>query len=505
MSSGMTDSPLALSLDIGTSSTRVLLWDTQGREIEGVHAQVQYQMQTTPDGGMEMAPEELLAHVGECLDQALAQAGAHTALIRVVGVSTFWHAVLGVDGEGAPLTPLYNWADNRSATVAKRLRADLDSEAIHARTGCVIHPSYWPAKLVWLRETQPDLFYRVARWVSPSEYLYSRLFGKEAMQVSISMASSTGLFHQGTGQWDTETLATIQIPQEKLSSIVDHDAHFSGLQGDFATRWPALKEVPFFPAVGDGACGNVGSGCVNPTKFAINLGTSGAIRTVWDLRAGDPASMPQIAPTGLWRYRVDGKRPILGAAFSDGGHVYAWMRRTLQLPDVEALEAQLAAMEPGAHGLSFLPFLAGERSMGWNPDARAALFGMDLDTGPLQILRAAMEAVALQFALAAARMREQFPQAQQIVASGGALSHSPVWSQMFADAIGQPVTLAAEPEASSRGAALLALEAAGIIPQTAEAQARMGQTYTPDTGRHDLYWKLLERQQRLYTLTSFAG
>jgi|SRR5579871_161931 len=497
----MSDGPWTLSLDIGTSSTRVLLWDTRGREVEGVKAQIQYRMQTTPDGGMEMPAPELLAHVGECLDAALSQVGDRAQAIRAVGISTFWHALLGLDAQSEAVTPIYNWADNRSAEVARRLRADLDSTAIHRRTGCVLHPSYYPAKLVWLRETQPDLFARVTRWVSPSEYLFSRLFGSAACRVSISMASGTGLFNQQTCRWDTETLAAIGIAEELLSPIVDLSERAQGLQGEFATRWPALKEIPFFPAIGDGACGNIGSGCVSPERFAINLGTSGAIRAVWDqsvplAKAG--AEYPASAPDGFWRYRVDIHRPVIGAAFSDGGHVYAWMSRTLQLPAPEALEAELAKREPGAHGLSFLPFLAGERSLGWNPDARAALLGLTIDTAPIEIVQAAMEAVALRFGLAAAQLRALFPQSKEIIASGGALGHSPVWSQMFADALGQPLTLAAEPEASSRGAALLAMEAAGIIQATGEAEARLGKTFHPIPAHAAPYAEMLALQQDYY-------
>lgn len=488
-------SPLTLALDIGTSSTRALLWDTAGREVDGVRAQIQYRMRTTPDGGVEMPAPELLAHLTDCLDQAMAQAGDRAKAIRAVGVSTFWHALLGLDAQGEPITPIYNWSDTRSAEAARRLRKELDATAIHARTGCVLHPSYYPAKLVWLRDTQSELFARVARWVSPSEYLFSRLFGREACRVSVSMASGTGLLDQQACQWDTQTLEAIHLPAEKLSPIVDLKTAFFGLQNDYAQRWPALREIPFYPAVGDGACGNVGSGCVSPQRMAINLGTSGAIRVLWE---EDQAHRE--APAGLWRYRVDARRPLMGAAFSDGGSVYAWMTRTLQLPPAEELERQLARMEPGSHGLTFLPFLAGERSLGWNPDARAALTGMNLDTSPLDILAASMESVAVQFALAAQRLTEVFPDARQIVASGGALGHSPAWAQMFADAIGQPVTLAAEPEASARGAALLALEAAGRISSAAQMEARLGRTFTPDAARHARYLDLLARQQRLYAL-----
>ena len=512
----MSGEPLTLTLDIGTSSTRVLLWDTQGREVETVRAQIKYQMHTTPDGGMEMPAEELEKHVGDCLDQAMTQVGDRAGSIAAVGVSTFWHAILGLAADGKPLTPIYNWADQRAGGAARELRSRLDEHAVHQRTGCVLHSSYYPAKLTWLQQTQPDVYKQVARWASPSEYLFGRWFGTGARNVSLSMASGTGLLNQQSCTWDAETLAAIGLSAERLAPIVDLSERAQGLQGEFTGRWSALKDVPFFPAVGDGACGNVGSGCNTPTKFAINLGTSGAIRALWsesaepkaanktngsDKGAAQPviASQPIVIP-GLWRYRVDSRRPLIGAAFSDGGIVYDWMTRTLQLPPADQLEKLLAAMPPGEHGLTFLPFLGGERSLGWNPDARAALTGMNLDTSPIEMLRAGMEAVAMRFALAAQRLQSVFPQLQQIVASGGALGHSPCWSQMFADAIGRPVTLAAEAEASSRGAALLAMQAAGLITHTSDAEARLGKTYIPDPARHIVYQQMLVRQQAQYAM-----
>ncbi len=495
----MSETPLTLTLDVGTSSTRVLVWETSGHEIADVRGQVPYAMHTTPDGGVEMPAEELFGHVADALDQALHQLGDRASAIKAVGVSTFWHSLVGLDALGQALTPIYNWSDARSGDVARRLRAHLDANAIHARTGCVIHPSYYPAKLVWLRETQPDLFYQVKRWASPSEFLYRRLFGDAASWVSLSIASGTGLFHQERGAWDQETLDTISIPIETLAPIVDVSERVSGLQKEFADRWPALRDAPFFPAIGDGACGNVGSGCVTPARFAINVGTSGAIRALWDERATPhSANVVPALPPGLWRYRADGQRPLIGAAFSDGGIVYAWMTKTLQLPPPDELERQLSQMEPGAHGLTFLPFLAGERSIGWNPDARAAIAGMNLDTSPLEILRAAMEAVALRFGLAAQLLRGLFPQAQEIIASGNALAHSPAWAQMFADALGQPVILAAEAEASSRGAALIAMEAAGLTSGASLPDARLGQAYPPNLDRHAQYMEMLKTQQALY-------
>ena len=530
----MPEPALTLSLDIGTSSTRALIWNSTGREVEGVGAQVQYHMTTTPDGGVEMAPDDFVRHIGECVDQALQQSGSRDSRIRAVGVSTYWHSLIGLDAQGKPVTPIYSWADTRAGEAARRLRAVWDEAAVHARTGCMIHPSYYPAKLTWLRESRSDVFEQVARWASPSEYLLGLLFGAEERRVSISMASGTGLFDQQQCIWDPVTLSALGIDEQTLAPIVDLKHPARGLRDPFAQRWPDLKDVPFFPAVGDGACGNIGSGCITPARMAINLGTSGAIRVVWDEQAkekqaignrqsairnrgSDPAnadtrypgsdnqsrspspqpSAPTI-PRGLWRYRVDARRPIIGAAFSDGGSVFAWMNETLKLPAPAELEKNLAVSEPGAHGLTFLPFLAGERSIGWNPDARAALVGMNLNTNPVDMLCAALEAVALRFALAADLLHNLFPAADQIIASGGALAHSPAWAQIFADALGKPVTLAAEPEASSRGAALLAMEAAGIIESVENVEAQLGATYTPDPARRARYAEMLAEQQELY-------
>lgn len=482
------ESPLIVTLDVGSSSVRALAFDADGRSL-GLECQRDYEPTTTPDGGVEMEPERLLGLAGEALDGLLADLGGRAAGVGAVAVSTFWHTLLGVGGDGRARTPLYSWADTRSAAAVERLRARLDEKAYHARTGCVLHTSYLPARLLWLAERDRAGFAAVRRWLSFGEYLQLRLFGD--VRCSISMASGTGLFDQHALVWDAPILEALGLTPDHLAPLVDLDAAFRGLRPEFDGRWPALARVPWLPAVGDGACSNVGAGCIAPDRIALMVGTSGAMRVCW-------ATDTFTVPPGLWCYRVDRRRILLGGALSNGGNLYAWLAETLRLGSSEETERAVAAMEADGHGLTVLPFLAGERSPGWMAGARAAIAGLRLATSPLDIVRAGLEAVAYRFALIHAILAEACPQADEVVATGGALAKSPAWTQILADVLGVPLRPSAEAEASSRGAALLALEALGHLPSLDAAPARFGPTVAPDAARHARYQDGLARQRQLY-------
>jgi gluconokinase len=253
----------------------------------------------------------------------------------------------------------------------------------------------------------------------------------------------------------------------------------------------AQSYARLFPAMGDGAANNIGSDCVDKSAAGLMIGTSGAMRVAW---AGEP---PEAVPDSLWCYRADHRRVVVGGALSDGGGLYGWLTGALKL-GADADDAALAAMQPDAHGLTVLPFWAGERSTGWSAQARGAILGLTMNTSPAEIVRAAMEAVAYRFALIAESLLPFAPEAE-IRASGGALSASPTWTQILADALGRPLHLAPAREASSRGAVLLALESLGAIEDIAALPTLApGQTFTPDQTRHALYREGLARQQRAY-------
>ncbi|MCB0175457.1 MAG: gluconokinase [Anaerolineae bacterium] len=476
--------PFILTLDIGTSSTRAMLFDRWAKPVGDVLAQVPNQLQTTADGGAEFDPAALFDGVTRAIDQALSQAGPLADAIGGVGIDTFVTNFMGLDSAGRPLTPIYTFADRRCAADAEALRQEFDLEAVHNRTGCRIHSAYLPARFRWLARTQPEVLQTVAHWLSIGEYLFWQFFGERV--VSYSVASWSGLLDRHTLAWDEVWLADLPVKIEQFSKVTDVDQPRQGLKPAWAERWPALKSVPWFPAIGDGAAANVGSGCTTPERLALTIGTTGAMRTLVD-------RSPDTVPAGLWLYRLNRRYGLLGGATTEGGNVFAWLNQTLKLPP--DLEATLANMPPAGHGLTFLPFLAGERAPGWQDDARASLINFTLDTQPVDILRAGLEGVAYRFALIHRQMQPHLPPDHQIIASGSGLLNSPAWMQIMADVLNRPLTASAEPEATSRGVALMALDALGL---TDEKPISLGATYLPRSDYHTQYQIALETQIDLY-------
>jgi gluconokinase len=484
-----TSDGVVLALDIGTSSCRASLYDVEARPVAERAAHVAYAPRFTPDGGAELDANSLYERVCQTIDHVLA-----TPLpSRILGVatSTFWHSLLGLDDSGQPLTPVYLWLDARARGEITTLRQQLDEREVHARTGCVLHSTYWPARLRWLQRTQPDIFKKAKRWVSFSEYLLQRL--TQTTYVSTSMASGTGLLDVHTLQWYAPMLEYLGLEPRQLGALAPLEQTSTG-----AARWAALGDVPWLLAVGDGACSNLGAGCASPDRFALMIGTSGAERAVWS----PPADFE--VPWGLWSYRVDEQRVVMGGALNDGGSLLDWLRDSLRLPDFNAAEAAVAAIEPDSHGLTVLPLWGGERNPGWADDARGAIVGLRLSTEPTAILRACMEGVALRFGAMDRLLLEAQPQAHEVIATGGALLHSPAWMQIIADALGRPVYASAEAEASSRGAVLLGLEVVGSLNGQLEAvRPSTTRRFDPIPRNTERYQAAAERQRRLYD--AFVG
>ena len=474
-----------LSIDVGTSGVRASLFNDNGAETASTQARRRSEGALSDLG--EFDPDALVDEVIATIDELFASSLINSGQIEFIAVSTFWHSLMGVDAQGLPTTPLLSWADTRAARFANDLRASFDETEIHARTGCRFHASYWPAKLHWIRSEWPTRFAATRQWLGFGEYLCLRLFG--APNAGVSLASATGLFNQRACEWDWEFVRALDISPDTLPEINNNGR--PRVTEAFAHRWPALSAARLAAVVGDGATNNIGAGCSTKQKVALMVGTSGAMRAVF---AGDP---PDELPAALWCYRASRTRVAVGGALSDGGGLLEWLRESLNLDDRNDLELKLAALEPDAHGLTIMPFWSGERSTGWSADARGVIFGLNRETQPVEVIRAALEAIAYRFALIARALEGIAPDAT-VIATGNALRSSPVWIQINADVLGRPVARGNVAEASSRGAALLALEAVGKIASIEDFSVSVAEVFQPDMARHVRYREGLARQEELY-------
>jgi gluconokinase len=495
--------PVIVALDAGTSSVRALAFDTLGRAIVGAEEQLPYALETTPDGGATFPAEPLFDLTVKAIDGVVARVGDSAATVAAVGSTSFWHSLMGIDAAGTPTTPVFYWADTRSSPEATALRTELDPDTVWQRTGCRLHSSYWPAKLRWLRRTDPDAFRRTNRWLSFAEYALSRLCQDDAGAATVCMASGTGLLDVRAMLWDAEMLEASGIDADRLSPLVDLGPP-GCLRSDFARRWPALADAQWFPALGDGACANVGSGAIGPSRIALTVGTSAAVRMILPR----PPHQSWVVPNGLWAYRLDRHRAVLGGALSNGGNLLRWIWDTTGTDRNDETTMAAAALAPDSTGVTFLPFLAGERSPGWHDDASGVIAGLTFSTRPEHIIRAGMEAVAYRLTSVYDALRPLASAEHDIVASGGAILDMPSWLQITADALGHPLT-ASKPgdESTARGAALMAAVEAGMLPRLDEAADMIGGTsrYAPDMANHERYRVGRDRQARLEHVLALTG
>ena len=481
-----------LAVDIGTSSVRTALFDARARRVPGSLAQQEYQVSHAPVGAAELECGTLEEGFRKCLRFTLGKARRKN--ISDVGISCFWHSLVGVDAKGAALTSIYTWADARCREDAVALRKELSEKRYHALTGCMLRASYWPAKLRWLARTQSKLWKKVVRWQSPAEWLLGVYCDKGGNICAHGMATGTGLYNPVNKAWDEKIVKRCGLDLACLPSISEEPLT---LRTSLHAHFPELAEARWWPAIGDGAAGNLGSGATEPGQAAINVGTSAAFRL---MRSGEIDKVP----FGLFCYRVDTRRYVVGGAVSNAGNLRAWCRRELNLSkDAVALDRALSARPNPMDSLVVLPFWSAERAPTWCEDANGLISGFSQNTSALDILQATTEAVYQRLALIAdlsvpRGSRESKP--LQIIVSGGILKSAGLL-QRLADVLGRPVHPSMEPEASLRGAAVYALERNGC---GVDSQRMVGQTVSPSRSIAALYAGERKRQQRLESLMTAA-
>jgi len=499
--------PIVLSIDLGSSSLKGVAFDQYGRALAGLEGRVKCGLRFSRDGGAEIDLERTVRAADELLDALHARSGSREVL--AVSLTSIASSLIALDALGKPVGAALSYADTRSTAEVAGVP---DRREV---TGCPPFTAYWPAQVRWWRKQHPSL--EPTRLCSLADYLLLHWFGG-APSTTFSLASWTGCLDRHRLTWDLPTLEAAQLEAAQLPALTDFDLPRRGLSQEFCTRWPKFAEIPFFPAVGDGAAANVGSGALGPSRVALTIGSTSAIRAA--LAQPSPP-----LPGGLWSYRISRGHTLLGGAVTEGGNLHAWLRDTLNLGSLHTLDERLAALEPDGHGLTFIPSLGGERSPNYNAQARGTLHGLNFATSPLEIMRAGMEGVAYRLSDLADRLtgvlemgvlehREtasgvletRMPGAgarqgrPSYIASGRGLLSSRVWLQMLSDALGAEVLVSDAPdEATARGGALLALGACGLLDPFDPPPLRSGWVFAPSGERHEIYRQGLERQKTLMT------
>ncbi len=370
--------------------------------------------------------------------------------ITHVASCSFWHSLMGLDKKLKPTSPIYMWNDNRSKRFVGRLREAFNETTIHNRTGARFHTSYWPAKLLWLREDFPDIWEKTHMWVSFADWAAMRFCGK--MPTTTSMASGTGLFDIRKLKWDKELLEFLKVDEEQLPTVEDNVISTPQMKSRWHERWPSIADAMWLPTIGDGAASNVGSQCTNQNRAALMIGTSAAARVLYE---GDP---PKKLPRGVFCYRLDEKRVVVGGAMNDGGALYNWLKDTMRFDiSIPKLAREFDKRALGGHGLTFEPYLGGQRSPDFDEFATGSISGLTMDHDAVDIMLAGMEAVAYRLKDILDQLQELFP-FEEIMISGGALRESPAWRKIVSQVLDRGLIAVDEPEPALKGAVVYAHE-----------------------------------------------
>lgn len=472
------DSPLFLVVDVGSSSVRALLFDHQAQLVP--RSMVRHTYTFAPDATVDA--RALREQVEACIDGVLAR--YPSAAIAAVGMATFVGNMLGISADNQPLTPLYTYADTQSLASAHVLSHTLDEQRLHAATGCRIHTAYHPAKLHWLKQTQPEMVAQVAQWVDFATYCYRTWFGRE-VPCSYSVASWSGLLNRITQTWEQVWLDYLGLDSAQLPVLADYDHTVQGLSSAYAARWHALRDTPFYLAVGDGVAANAGSlGSFCADVPVLTIGTTAAVRKFC-------GAVPTLS-AGLWLYRLNAQVQLMGGATSEGGNIFAWAKQHLRLPK-KGLDEKLLAILPQKHPLVAIPLFGGERSPNYRVEASGTLHGITFSTSALDVLHALMVGVAIRLRLI---LDQLSPSAEFVVVGGGAINASKAWQQIIADVVARPLQLSIDTEATARGVALLIT---GLGTSTLPPPESASWLYPrPEVVAH--YAQLREQHERLYNM-----
>ena len=452
-----------VGLDIGTTSVKALALSEDGA-VAG-RAEEEYALSIPRPGWAEQDPDDWV----RAADTALDALGIDD---KSVGLSGQMHGLVALDEEQRVLRPAILWNDQRTAAECVEIEERLSVGRLIELTGNRALPGFTAPKLLWLRTHEPDVYDRIAHVLLPKDYVRLKLFGDLATDAAD--ASGTLLFDVAGRRWSEEVLAALEIPREWL---------------------PPVRESTDVAGAGDQAAGAVGVGVYAPGPASVVLGTSGVVFAPLAEFSPDPEGRAH-----MFCHAVPETWHAMGVMLSAAGSL-GWFRNALA-PDApyERLDAEAAGWPPGAEGLFFAPYLAGERTPHADPGARGAFVGLSLRHDRGALVRAVLEGVAYGLRDCLEVLRGVGCTVDVGRVSGGG-ARSDLWRKIVASVLGLPMERTAVEEGAAYGAALLAGVATGefaTVQEAVERCVRVRDVVEPDAEWQRIYADGYERFRALY-------
>lgn len=426
--------PRFLGIDVGTSGLKAVLIDGEGRLLR--QATSEYPLDTPRPGWTQQDPTDwwhaalrALADLGESQPDA-------------IGVTGQMHGAVFLDASSEVLHPAILWNDQRTAEECAEIDHRIGPDRVRAITGNPPLTGFQAPKVLWLRRHHPELFSRLCQVLLPKDYLRLRLTGEAASEVSD--ASGTGLFDLRARDWSPEMLGGLDLQGLKWPRVTE-----SWIPTGATRDVPGLADgIPVVGGGGDQAAAAVGTGAVEPGIVSVSLGTSGVVFVALPEPAIDPQGRVHTFchANGGWH--------AMSVMLACGGAV-RWFRDTMGSRTYDEWTALAASTPPGTEGLTFLPYLSGERSPHNDPDLRGAFVGLTLAHGPGHLARAVFEGVTFGLCDGMDALRALGATGTEVRVNGGG-AKSDFWLGLLADAFGAPCRRLEIDEGPAFGAAILA-------------------------------------------------
>ena len=492
---------LLLGIDLGTSGTKTVLFDSDGRRLAS-HT-VEYPLYQPQNGWAEQDPEDWWRAVQETVRTVLARSGARPEEIRGIGIAGQMHGLVMLDGQGQVLRKAILWCDGRTQAQCDEITDLVGREKLLAITANPALTGFTAGKILWVREHEPENYEECRHILLPKDYIRYKLTGEFATEVSD--ASGMNLLDVPKRQWSGEILSLLGIDRSLLGEMYE-SCQVTGKVTKAAAEATGLAEgTAVVGGAGDNAAAAIGTGVVEEGKAFTTLGTSGVIFA----HAGQVTIDPQ-GRVHTFCSAVPGAWTVMSCTLSAGLSLQ-WFRNqfcpaeretaaVLGVDPYELMTAEAEKSPIGANRLLYLPYLMGERSPLLDSDARGVFFGLSAIHTRGDLVRAVMEGVAYSQRQCLDVFREMGVDVSDMAICGGG-GRSPLWRQMLSDLYGCPVKTIASEQGPALGAAILAGVGAGVygtVAQGCAAAVRTGEHSAPDSAASAAYEPYYDLYRRLY-------